>query len=106
MSQKSKFSAFKQEAVGNVNFHDEKYERIVGRREDRRYGEVQRALVLLAMCNDALIEEEEAEGKVERSYNASSPDELALINFAKYSGVELHAKAFDGSTTILVNNGG
>jgi magnesium-transporting ATPase (P-type) len=51
--------------------------------------------LLLALCNDILIDPSEP-GK----YNASSPDELALINFARFSGVQLESRSFDGKIVI------
>jgi phospholipid-transporting ATPase len=45
---------------------------------------VLRNLKLLALCHTIITEKQENE----LIYNASSPDELALINFAKFSGVE------------------
>ncbi len=42
------------------------------------------ALFLLAVCHTIIIEEKNDEVV----YNASSPDELALVNFARFCGVE------------------
>ena len=42
-------------------------------------------LFYMALCHTIICEKNENE---EISYNASSPDELALINFAKLFGVE------------------
>jgi phospholipid-transporting ATPase len=41
-------------------------------------------LFLLALCHTIIIER--TDGQI--TYNASSPDELALINFAKFCGVQ------------------
>lgn len=40
-------------------------------------------MFLLALCHTIIIEKT----GTELVYNASSPDELALINFAKYLGI-------------------
>jgi len=42
-------------------------------------------LISLALCHTVITEEKENGDLI---YNASSPDELALVNFAKYCGVE------------------
>lgn len=46
---------------------------------------VQEAIKLICLCHDIYVEEED--GK--RTYNSSSPDEIALINFAKMQEKEL-----------------
>ena len=40
-------------------------------------------LVTFTMCHSVIIEED---GKGNKKYNASSPDELAFINMAKFCG--------------------
>lgn len=42
-------------------------------------------LIGLSLCHNVIIEEDEQGNK---KYNASSPDELAFINMAKYCGWE------------------
>ena len=39
---------------------------------------------ILALCHDIIVEKE----KGEPSYSSSSPDEIALVNFAKFCGYE------------------
>ena len=46
------------------------------------YDNVFRALEVLSFCHTIITEELEGDVK----YNASSPDELALLNFARYIG--------------------
>jgi phospholipid-transporting ATPase len=41
--------------------------------------------MLLALCHSITVEEDNDEKLV---YNSASPDELALVNFAKFSGWE------------------
>ena len=41
-------------------------------------------LFYLALCHTIIIDQKDGE----IIYNASSPDELALVNFAKFCGVE------------------
>lgn len=50
-----------------------------------------RNMILLAVTHTILVSEEQDKDdftKTKKTYNASSPDELALVNFAKYCGVE------------------
>jgi phospholipid-transporting ATPase len=62
--------------------------------------EILEALLGLAICHTIITEEKE--GKV--IYNASSPDELALVNFAKYVGYEY--KGIDEQNNIQVSCNG
>jgi magnesium-transporting ATPase (P-type) len=45
----------------------------------------------LALCHSVIVEKK----KEELIYNASSPDELALVNAAKYFGVEFYERTDD-----------
>ena len=60
--------------VQNVDFADK------GLFDDLRKPGMQRYLLLLSLCHNVLCEKEKEE------YNASSPDELAFVNFAKFCG--------------------
>lgn len=46
---------------------------------------VQEALKLICLCHDIYVEKEDEK----LTYNSSSPDEIALINFAKLQEKEL-----------------
>ena len=50
---------------------------------DPEHQYIKAALFLLALCHTIIIEKND--GQI--TYNAASPDELALINFAKFCGV-------------------
>jgi phospholipid-transporting ATPase len=50
----------------------------------------------LAICHTVIVEEKK--GKV--GYNASSPDELALVNAAKYFGVTFIGRDDDSNMVI------
>ncbi|KRX02230.1 P-type ATPase, cytoplasmic domain N [Pseudocohnilembus persalinus] len=71
--------------ISNVKFFDGEFiqntRKIKGDQESRENLE---ALLLLSICNT--VQAEEKDGKL--IYNAESPDELSLINFAKLCGVE------------------
>ena len=67
--------------VSNVDFNDKSFfERI--KAHDKK---VIDAMLLLSLCH-TVVTEKNSEGQLE--FNASSPDELALINFAKFIGFE------------------
>jgi phospholipid-transporting ATPase len=57
-------------------------------------------LEILAVCHTVVIEERN--GKV--SFNASSPDELALVNGAKYLGYKF--KGRDEEDNVIVEYNG
>ena len=56
---------------------------------------IERFLAHLAVCHSILVDEKT--GK----YNASSPDELALVNAAKFFGVEF--KKLDEENNMIIN---
>jgi phospholipid-transporting ATPase len=58
---------------------------------------VRTALILMATCHTIISETGQ---KGEMIYNASSPDELALVNFARYVGVEF--AGIDNDNNVLV----
>lgn len=66
--------------VTNVDFGDAEFLQLVRARDEAALD----FLRVLALCHSIIIQE--IEGVIE--YNASSPDELAFINFAKFCGVE------------------
>jgi len=51
--------------------------------------------MFLAVCHSIIIDQST------KSYNASSPDELALVNAAKHFGYEFKDKDQDGNLVIL-----
>jgi phospholipid-transporting ATPase len=55
----------------------------------------------LALCHSIIVENKNGE----ISYNASSPDELALVNAAKYFGVEFAERTEDNYMIIKYNDG-
>jgi len=57
---------------------------------------------LLGLCHDIIVEEK---GDV-RTYNAASPDELALVNFAKFSNYEYMGIDDEGNMRLRVEDKG
>lgn len=66
--------------------------------EDRPKVKVYNAMMLLAVCHTIITDEkiDEETGEKVTEYNASSPDELALLNFAKFMGFEFLGTDDDG----------
>lgn len=71
------------EEISNVNFDDEHFYKHWRDRNSENYEYLERVMLLLALCHTIIIENKN--GKV--NYNASSPDELALVNAARFFGV-------------------
>ena len=62
-----------------------------------KYFKLREFLLELAICHTVLTEEKNGE----IIYNASSPDELALLNFAKFVGCEYEGT--DDNNNIVIN---
>ena len=65
------------EQESNVNFFDPKLDEILGDPENKNHEILKRTLIFLACCHTIIIDEKKG------TYNAASPDELALVNAAK-----------------------
>jgi magnesium-transporting ATPase (P-type) len=69
--------------------------------------------LLLAICNDVVIDSfnhnssinsEDSETSSKKiDINTTSPDELALVNFSRFSGCDLLEKSFDGKVKIKLH---
>ena len=70
--------------VTNVDFRDMTLLDILNNPEHNQHESIKHAMFFLALCHTVVVESK----AIEIIYNASSPDELALINFAKFCGVE------------------
>jgi len=70
--------------VSNVNFDDNHFYQHFKDKHSENYDYIERVLLLLALCHTIIIENKD--GKL--NYNASSPDELALVNAARFFGVK------------------
>ena len=63
----------------NVNFFDPNFDSILNGSDQTEKDALIRVLIFLATCHTIVI----AVKNGKKSYNAASPDELALVNFAK-----------------------
>jgi magnesium-transporting ATPase (P-type) len=73
-----------EELISNVNFHDDLFYEHWRDPHSANYEAIERVLLNLAICHTIIIENKN--GKL--NYNASSPDELALVNAARFFGVK------------------
>jgi magnesium-transporting ATPase (P-type) len=77
-----------------VNFEDPNFWEHYEDPSHENQGSIDKFLVHLALCHSILVDEKT--GK----YNASSPDELALVNAAKFFGAEF--KRMDEQNNLIV----
>lgn len=91
----------KQQNITNVNFEDEVLNNHLANPYNDNVGIIHRFLEVLSVCHTVIVEEKN--GKI--VYNASSPDELALVNGAKYLGYEFKGRDDDDNILIETHNG-
>jgi len=70
--------------VENVDFKDRKFFDILNQKNHPDHKAAHNYLKFLAICHTVIVQKEGSKNV----YNASSPDEFALINYAKYMGYE------------------
>jgi len=87
--------------VTNVKFEDPQFYEHYANREHPNYPYIRRFVELLGLCHTVI--EEYTESEVLK-YNASSPDELALVNASRYFGFEFRGRDIDNN--ILINDRG
>ena len=63
----------------NVSFHDPHFDEVLAGHDEIERDALIRVLIFLACCHTIVIDNK----KGKKTYNAASPDELALVNFAK-----------------------
>lgn len=84
--------------ITNVNFEDDLIKLHLTQKTHPNNWYTLRMMEILSVCHTVVVEEKN--GKF--SYNASSPDELALVNGAKYLGYNF--KMRDEDDNIVVEN--
>lgn len=68
--------------LDNVSFNDPSFDMVLNDPNDEDHKSLIRTLIFLSLCHTIIID------KKTSAFNASSPDELALANFAKQEGYE------------------
>jgi phospholipid-transporting ATPase len=66
---------------------------------------IHRFLTHLALCHTVIIDEKEEDERNKISYNASSPDELALVNAARYFGYFFKKRDNDDNMVVVHPDG-
>ena len=85
------------EGVSNVNFYDEEFKYDWRNTQSENHQNLVNLVNILAICQTIIVQNKE--GKM--SYNASSPDELALTNAARHFGVIFEARDEDNRIVIF-----
>jgi phospholipid-transporting ATPase len=85
--------------VTNFNFEDDIFFSHLRDKNHSNYQNIIKYLTHLAICHTVVAEVKD--GKT--VYNASSPDELALINAAKYFGFFFKGRDDDNNIELSVN---
>ncbi len=81
--------------IENVNFEDPVFWDHVNNPSHENYQNIERFLTLLSICHTIIVDEKTGR------YNASSPDELALVNAARFFGFEFKKK--DENNNLIVD---
>jgi len=89
----------KQPSVSNVDFLDKEFFNCLQDPGHQHFHHAHEILFLLSTCHSINIDET----KGSREYSASSPDELALVNFAKYCEYEYIGKTEKDELLLKVN---
>jgi phospholipid-transporting ATPase len=79
-----------------VNFDDPLFYKHSKDQNSDNYEYIEKVLFNLALCHTIIVENKN--GKI--SYNASSPDELALVNAAKFFGAKFIERDEDNNMII------
>jgi len=83
--------------ITNVDFEDEKFFEELQSNSGDEIEHILNALEHLALCHTILVEEKNGE----LTYQASSPDELALANYARYVGAQFEGTDANGIMTVI-----
>lgn len=95
---KCDIKALKDQGITNVNFEDPSLQQHLANPFHDNNQALVRMMENLAVCHTVVVESRN--GKV--SYNASSPDELALVNGAKYLGYDFKARDEDDNIVVHI----
>ena len=94
---RQRYKGEKFDEITNVGFDCDSFYEDFGNPNSSNYKAVEDVILNLALCHTVILEAQKS-GKT--IYNASSPDELALVNAAKMFGVEFVDRDHDNNITI------
>jgi phospholipid-transporting ATPase len=95
----------KQDGITNVNFSDPTMKDHLMDPENENYEGVNKFIEILSVCHTVIAEKSKhSHNKDHLSYNASSPDELALVNAAKFFGYDFKGRDEDNNIIVELKN--
>lgn len=86
--------------ITNVSFYDPVFYEHMNDKTHENFKRIQHFLFHLAICHTVIIDKEQVDSRIKTTYNASSPDELALVNAARFFGYFFIDR--DESNNILI----
>lgn len=94
----------KREGITNVNFSDPILDEHMRDVSCENFSNINRFMEILAVCHTVIAEKAKgSKGSDNLTYNASSPDELALVNAAKYFGYYFKGRDEDNNMLVETN---
>lgn len=94
------------EGVTNVNFHDPQLTAHIKDTSHPNHQGVKRFLEAIGLCHTVITDHKETkEGEKYTLYNASSPDELAIVNGARHLGFAFEHRDEDGNMVCSTMDG-
>jgi len=72
--------------ITNVSFYDPHFTEHLEDKNHENHERIHKFLLHLALCHTVIIDKEQVDNRTKVAYNASSPDELALVNGARFFG--------------------
>lgn len=83
-----------------MNFEDDRFWNHLKDPSHSNHARVQRFIECLGICHTVISEEKEVKGQTVKVYNASSPDELALVNGMRHFGFAFRDRDIDDNILI------
>jgi phospholipid-transporting ATPase len=95
----------KADGITNVNFSDPVFRTHLTDPMCENYDNVNRFMEILSVCHTVIAEKSKHSANPDHlSYNASSPDELALVNAAKFFGYNFKGRDEDNNLIVEVKH--
>lgn len=88
------------EGVTNVSFSDPNFYEHMKDENHNNYDNIQRFIRVMGLCHTVIVDEKDEQIK----YNASSPDELALVNAARYFGFMFTGRDSDNNMIVKTSS--
>jgi phospholipid-transporting ATPase len=95
----------KQDGITNVNFSDPALQAHLTDPQSENFENVNRFMEILSVCHTVIAEKSKHSTSSDKlTYNASSPDELALVNAAKFFGYSFKGRDEDNNMIVELKN--